>query len=66
MSWNLELFDTDPGFYKIDGMTMNKTYPKEALKKASEVEFNKSLQSPTLEQVRNERSSVKSLSGQGG
>ncbi len=39
MPSDMELFDKDPGFYKIDGMTMVREFPKEAIEKASEVEF---------------------------
>ncbi len=39
MPSDLELFDTNPEFYKIDGMTMVREFPKEAIEKASRLEF---------------------------
>ena len=35
----MDYFDCDPGFYKIDGMTLANNFPREAIEKASNLEF---------------------------
>ncbi len=35
----MDYFDCDAGFYKIDGITLGKEFPKEAIEKASRLEF---------------------------
>ena len=38
----MDLFDCDPRFYKIDGITLGSNFPREAVEKATSLDFSTS------------------------
>ncbi len=38
----MDNFDCDPGFYKIDGITLGSNFTREAVQKATSLEFSSS------------------------